>query len=88
MSVTHIKCASLTREASTQLPSVLRLDAAIAAPSAMRAQHERDLYQLRQPHVEAGAQTPSSLQPNAAVAVPGAMHAQHERDSQRRPPGG
>jgi len=40
-SVTHIKCAGLGREAGDRLPSALQPNAAIAAPSAVHAQHER-----------------------------------------------
>jgi len=83
--VTHIKCATRTQEASAQLPSALQPNAAIAAPSAMRAKHKSDSHQARQPHnaMEASTQLPSALQPNAAVATPSAMRAQHERDSRR-----
>ena len=41
-SVTHVGCASLPREASAQLPSALQPNAALTAPSAKHAQHERD----------------------------------------------
>jgi len=53
-SVTHIKCAGLGREAGDRLPSALQPNAAIAAPSAVHAQHERGtsgaLAPTRSPH--------------------------------------
>jgi len=49
-SVARIKCSSLTREAGAQLPSALRPNAAVAAPSAMYAAHERASLQVHQPH--------------------------------------
>ena len=39
-SVTHIKCAGLTREAGAQLLAALQPSAAVAMLSAMPAQHE------------------------------------------------
>eukprot|EP00966_Prymnesium_polylepis_P259772 6000625-Prymnesium_polylepis.1 len=39
-SVTHIKCASFTQEASALLPSGSQPNAAVAAPSAMHAESE------------------------------------------------
>jgi len=68
MSVTHIQCTSLTREAITQLLSAPQPNAAIVSPSAMHAPHERDSHPVHQPHGEAGARLPSALQPNVAVA--------------------
>jgi hypothetical protein len=50
MSVTRLKCSSLTPEASAQLPSALQPNVAIAGPSAMHAQQGRDSHQVREPH--------------------------------------
>jgi len=59
MSVTHIKCTSLTREASTQLLSALQPNDAIVAPSATHAQHERDSPQVCLSHTR--SQRPTAL---------------------------
>jgi hypothetical protein len=60
MSVTHIKCASLTREASTQLPSAPQPNAAISEPRAMHAQHERDSHGVCQPQMRSQCTTAPS----------------------------
>eukprot|EP00966_Prymnesium_polylepis_P131528 3042240-Prymnesium_polylepis.1 len=65
--VTHVGCASLTREASAQLPSALQPNAAITAPSAKHAQLKRDSPRTSRKR-EASTQLPSAQQPNAAVA--------------------
>eukprot|EP00966_Prymnesium_polylepis_P068918 1601210-Prymnesium_polylepis.1 len=47
---THLECACLTPEAGVQLLSALQPNAAVAAPSAMHAAHERDSLQVHQRH--------------------------------------
>jgi hypothetical protein len=77
-SVTHFKCISLTPEARAPLPSALQPNAAVAAPSAMHAPHERDSHQACEPHTRSRCPAALRTAANAAVAAPGALHAQQE----------
>eukprot|EP00966_Prymnesium_polylepis_P095513 2212470-Prymnesium_polylepis.1 len=69
MSVIPIKCASLTREASTQLPSAPQPDAAISAPSAMHAPHERDSHRVYQSQTRSQCTTAPSTATTCTAAV-------------------
>ena len=61
--VARIECASLTPEASAQLPSALQPNAAVTAPSAMHAQHEAA-------HLECACLTPEAGAQRCHVACP------------------
>eukprot|EP00966_Prymnesium_polylepis_P189105 4381189-Prymnesium_polylepis.1 len=58
-SVAHLECASFAPEASAQPPPALQSNAALAAPSALHAQHERASPQVHQPHTR--SQRPGAL---------------------------
>jgi len=64
-SVTHIKCAGLTREDGAQLLAALQPNDAVAASSAMPARHERDSHQVHQPQTRSARPAPSALLPSA-----------------------
>jgi len=82
-SVTHIKCARLTPEASAQPPSALQPYAAVAALGAIHTQHERGSLQMHQP--PARSRRPAALSIADQCCSRRATRPRQERDSHQVP---